>query len=66
MGSSVLFAGACRRHSAGHGSAGRVRISPFSSHVSEYFIWFTSNIVAGMSWHPFSLIDTNTMIANFS
>lgn len=66
MGFGVLLAGACGGHSAGHRSAGCVGISPFSSHVSECLIRFTSNITASMSRHSLLLINTNTEIANLS
>lgn len=57
MGSGILPAGARGRHTAGHRSAGRVGISPFSSHIPKYLIRFTSNSTAGMSRHSLLLIN---------
>lgn len=48
MGFSIFSTGARGRHTAGYGSAGCIRISPFSSHIPEYLVWFTSDPIAGM------------------
>lgn len=47
MGSGVLSTGTRRGYAARRGSTGCVGISPFSSHVSESLLRFTSNAAAG-------------------
>ena len=47
VGAGILPVGARRRHTARYRSAGRVGVSPFSSHVSEYLLRFAPKSVTG-------------------